>query len=222
MEEALSGVKGANSVKLFGNDMATLEEAGQRVVNILKSIPGIENVGLFHIVGQPNLEIEIDRAACARHGINVSDVEKAVQVAVGGQAFSQMVEGEKLYDIVLRLPPKLRMDPQVIRRVMVEVPARDNNSSGYRLPALGPGPDLRLTSPGRLTFTARTTAATFPSSSACAGATSPRPSARRSKRSKTPRRRPATPRLPPRGRVNSPRCNRPMTSCSGSYRFPSA
>ncbi len=134
VEEALSGVKGANSVKLFGNDMATLEEAGQRVVNILKSIPGIENVGLFHIVGQPNLEIEIDRAACARHGINVSDVEKAVQVAVGGQAFSQMVEGEKLYDIVLRLPPKLRMDPQVIRRVMVEVPARDNNSSGYRLP----------------------------------------------------------------------------------------
>ena len=63
VEEALSGVKGANSVKLFGNDLKTLEEAGQRVANILKTVPGIENVGLFHIVGQPNLEIEIDRDA---------------------------------------------------------------------------------------------------------------------------------------------------------------
>jgi cobalt-zinc-cadmium resistance protein CzcA len=133
VEEALSGVKGANSVKLFGNDMKTLEEAGQRVVNILKGIRGIENVGLFHIVGQPNLEIEIDRSACARHGIRVADVEKAVQVAVGGQAFSQMVEGEKLYDIVLRLPPRLRKDPQVISRLMVEVPAKDNQPA-YRVP----------------------------------------------------------------------------------------
>ena len=72
--------------------------------NILRTVPGIENVGLFHIVGQPNLEIEIDRDACARYGVNVADVEAAVQVAIGGQAFSQMVEGEKLYDIVLRLP----------------------------------------------------------------------------------------------------------------------
>ena len=133
VEEALSGVKGANSVKLFGSDMHTLEEAGQRVATILSSIPGIENVGLFHVVGQPNLEIEIDRAACARHGINVADVETAVQVAVGGQAFSQMVEGEKLYDIILRLPPWLRSDPQVISRLTVEVPARDNQSA-YRVP----------------------------------------------------------------------------------------
>jgi len=133
VEEALSGVKGANSVKLFGSDMHTLEEAGQRVATILNSIRGIENVGLFHVVGQPNLEIEIDRAACARHGINVADVEKAVQVAVGGQAFSQMVEGEKLYDIVLRLAPQLRSDPQVIGRLMVDVPARDNQP-GYRVP----------------------------------------------------------------------------------------
>jgi cobalt-zinc-cadmium resistance protein CzcA len=133
VEEALSGVKGANSVKLFGSDMHTLEEAGQRVVRILKSIKGIENVGLFHVVGQPNLEIEIDRAACARHGIKVADVEKAVQVAVGGQAFSQMVEGEKLYDIVLRLPPRLRADPQVISRLLVEIPGHENEPA-YRMP----------------------------------------------------------------------------------------
>ena len=133
VEEALSGVKGANSIKLFGSDMHTLEEAGQRVANILSTIKGIENVGVFHVVGQPNLEIEIDRVACARHGIKVAEVERAVKVAVGGQEFSQMVEGEKLYDIVLRLPPRLRSDPQVISRLMVEVPARDDQPA-YRMP----------------------------------------------------------------------------------------
>ncbi len=133
VEEALSGVKGSNSVKLFGNDIQTLEEAGQRVVNVLKSVPGIEDVGLFHIVGQPNLEIEIDRVACARHGINITEVEKAVQVAIGGRSFSRMVEGEKLYDIVLRLPPSLRADPEDISRVMIDVPPR-GDSLGYRIP----------------------------------------------------------------------------------------
>ena len=78
VEEALSGVKGANSIKLFGNDLATLEKAGQQVVNILRTVPGIKNVGLFHIIGQPNLEIRIDRHECARYGINVADVESAV------------------------------------------------------------------------------------------------------------------------------------------------
>jgi cobalt-zinc-cadmium resistance protein CzcA len=133
VEEALSGVKGANSVKLFGNDLHTLEETGQRVVNILSSVKGIQNVGLFHILGQPNLEIEIDRKACARYGVNVADVESAVQVAIGGKAFSQMVEGEKLYDIVLRLPLSLRDDPTVINRIPVDTPG-DDGKSGARIP----------------------------------------------------------------------------------------
>ena len=81
VEEALSGVKGANSVKLFGNDLQSLEDSGQRVVKILASVPGIKNVGLFHILGQPNLEIRINRQACARYGVNVADVETAIQVA---------------------------------------------------------------------------------------------------------------------------------------------
>ena len=107
VEEALSGVKGANSVKIVGSNLQTLQQLGQRVANILKTVPGIENVGLFHIVGQPNLEIEIDRTLCARHGVNVYDVERVVQAAIGGEAFTQMVEGEKLFDITLRLPPEL-------------------------------------------------------------------------------------------------------------------
>src|SRR3954451_23407767 len=86
VEEALSGVKGANSIKLFGSDLRKLEDAGQRIVTILQSVRGIENVGLFHIVGQPNLVIKIDRRECARYGVNVSDVESVVQVAIGGRA----------------------------------------------------------------------------------------------------------------------------------------
>jgi heavy metal efflux system protein len=134
VEEALSGVKGANSVKIKGTDLNELEKLGQRVSNVLKTVPGIENVGMFHVVGQPNLLIEIDRDDCARHGVNVADVEKVVQVAIGGEAFSQMVEREKLFDIVLRLPPELRNDPQVIGRILVDVPATSDDSPAYRVP----------------------------------------------------------------------------------------
>jgi heavy metal efflux system protein len=134
VEEALSGVKGANSVKIIGTDLNELEKLGQSVAEVLKSVHGIENVGMFHVVGQPNLLIEIDRGLCARHGVNVADVEKVVQVAIGGEAFSQMVEREKLFDIVLRLPPELRNDPQVISRILVDVPATSDDSPAYRIP----------------------------------------------------------------------------------------
>jgi cobalt-zinc-cadmium resistance protein CzcA len=133
VEEALSGVKGANSVKLFGSDLDVLEQNGEKIANILRSVRGIQNVGVFHIVGQPNLEIEIDREACARYGINVADVESDVKVAIGGEAFSQMVEGEKLYDIVLRLPQNLRDDPDNIARLAVDVPGAAGKP-GARIP----------------------------------------------------------------------------------------
>ncbi len=133
VEEALSGVKGANSIKLFGSDLDTLEELGQRVVTIMQSIHGIENVGMFHIMGQPNLEVQVDREACARYGINVADVEAAGQVAIGGRAFSRMVEGEKLYNIVLRLPRDLRDDPGNIARIPIDIPGSDNKP-GARIP----------------------------------------------------------------------------------------
>ncbi len=133
VEEALSGVKGANSIKLRGTDLKVLEEYGQKVADVLEKVPGIKNVGLFHIIGQPNLVIRIDRKACARYGISVADVEAVVQVAIGGKAFSQMVEGEKLYDIVLRLPPHLRDDPNVIAQIPVDVPGA-GDKPGFRVP----------------------------------------------------------------------------------------
>jgi cobalt-zinc-cadmium resistance protein CzcA len=133
VEEALSGVKGANSVKLFGNELDTLEQVARKVSAELEKVPGIENVGVFHIVGQPTLEIRIDRKACARLGVNVADVEAVVQVAVGGRAFTQMVEGEKLYDIVLRLPQSARDDPADIALIPVDVPGH-GDQPGPRVP----------------------------------------------------------------------------------------
>lgn len=134
VEEALSGVKGANSIKLFGTDLHKLESAGQQIVDIIEKVQGIENVGLFHIVGQPNLVIKINRKECARYGINVADVESVVQVAIGGRAFTQMVEGEKLYDIVLRLPLNLRDDPNVIGRIPIDTPPTAEGQPGARIP----------------------------------------------------------------------------------------
>ncbi|MBL8826255.1 MAG: efflux RND transporter permease subunit, partial [Planctomycetaceae bacterium] len=133
IDEALSGIKGSNSVKLFGSDLHTLETVGQRVVDALEKIPGVQDVGIFHILGQPNFEIRIDRPACARYGINVDDVTEIVQVAIGGKGFSKMVEGEKLYDIVLRLPQHLRNDPTDIARIMVDAPAA-KDQRGARIP----------------------------------------------------------------------------------------
>ena len=133
IDEALSGIKGANSIKLFGSDLQRMEELGQQVATALRTVPGVEDVGMFHIVGQPNLEIRIDRDACARYGINVDDVEEVVEVAIGGEAFSEMVEGEKRFDIVLRLPGSLRDDPANIARIPVDVPGQDGQP-GARIP----------------------------------------------------------------------------------------
>ena len=102
---------------------------------------------MFHVVGQPNLLIEIDRSLCARFGVSVADVEKVVQVAIGGVAFSQMVEREKLFDIVLRLPPEMRNDPKIIGRILVDVPGTGEESAGYRIP-LSQLTDIKEHEPG--------------------------------------------------------------------------
>jgi len=134
VEEALSGVKGANSIKVFGSDLATLEQVGEAVARVLNQVAGVRNVGLFRVLGQPNLEIVIDRKACALYGLSVAEVESIVQVAIGGRAFSEMVEGEKLYDIVLRLPKDLRNDPEDISRIPIDLPPSGDGSPPASVP----------------------------------------------------------------------------------------
>ena len=119
--EALSGVKGDNSVKIFGPDLDQLERLADQVRNRLTGIPGIANVGVFRVKGQPNLEIPVDPKKCNYWGVNVSDVEDVVEIAIGGKAFSQMIEGEKRFDITLRWPERLRSNVNTILNIPVDV-----------------------------------------------------------------------------------------------------
>jgi cobalt-zinc-cadmium resistance protein CzcA len=119
--ESLSGVKGDNSVKIIGPDLDELERLAEQLKNSLEGIKGIKNVGVFRVKGQPNLEIPVDPKKCNLWGVSVSDVEDVVQSAVGGKPCSQMVEGEKKFDITLRWPEQLRGSEQAILNIPVDV-----------------------------------------------------------------------------------------------------
>ena len=97
MEEAVSGVKGELAVKLYGSDLRTLESTAQQIITIMRSIPGVEDLGLFRVIGQPNLNFKVDRDKTARYQINATDVQDAIQTAVGGNALTQVLQGEDVY-----------------------------------------------------------------------------------------------------------------------------
>jgi len=132
--EALSGVKGDNSVKIFGPDLGQLERLANEVKARLTSINGIANVGIFRVMGQPNLEIPVDPKKCNYWGVTVDDVENVVEVAIGGKAFSQMIEGEKRFDISLRWPERLRSNVNTILNIPVDV---SNNQTSDNSPSSG-------------------------------------------------------------------------------------
>jgi heavy metal efflux system protein len=119
--ESLSGVKGENSVKIFGPDLDELERVAGQVKNVLAGTRGVENAGVFRIKGQSNLEFPIDRDECARWGVSPADVHDVIQTAVGGKAFTQMIEGEKTFDVTLRWPERLRRDEQAILDIPVDI-----------------------------------------------------------------------------------------------------
>ena len=123
MEEAVSGVKGELSVKLYGDDLRVLETKGNEIVSVMSQVPGVADLGLLRIIGQPNLTFEVDRAACARYGINVADVQDAVQTAVGGNALTQLLQGEARYDVVLRYQEKYRNTREAIERIRMLAPS---------------------------------------------------------------------------------------------------
>ena len=107
MEEAVSGVKGELAIKIYGDDLKTLEEKGDQIVGVMRTVPGIQDLGLFRVLGQPNLNFTVDREAAARYQINVADVQDAIQTAVGGNALTQVLQGEQRYDLVLRYLPRI-------------------------------------------------------------------------------------------------------------------
>ncbi|MFO0928369.1 MAG: efflux RND transporter permease subunit [Gemmataceae bacterium] len=119
--ESLSGVKGDNSVKIVGPDLDELERVADRVKATLDTVPGVHNAGVFRIKGQPTLEFTVDRQKCKFWNVSVADVENAVKVAVGGQAVTQMIEGEKTFDVTLRWPAALRGSEAAILDIPVDV-----------------------------------------------------------------------------------------------------
>jgi heavy metal efflux system protein len=128
MEEAVSGVKGELAVKMYGDDLQTLEDKGNQMVEVMRRIPGIEDLGLFRVLGQPNLNLTVDRQKAARYQINVADVQDAIQTAVGGNALSQVLQGEQRYDLVLRYLPVFRDTKEAIERIRLVSPTGERVS----------------------------------------------------------------------------------------------
>jgi cobalt-zinc-cadmium resistance protein CzcA len=130
LEEAVSGVKGALAVKVYGDDLKTLEEKGDEIVAVMKTIRGVDDLGLFRVLGQPNLNFEVDRDAASRYGINVADVQDAIQTAVGGNALNQVLVGEQRYDLVLRYLPEYRDTREAIEKIRLLAPSGERVSLG--------------------------------------------------------------------------------------------
>jgi cobalt-zinc-cadmium resistance protein CzcA len=128
MEEAVSGVKGELAVKVYGDDLKVLEARGDQIVGVMRRIPGIQDLGLFRIIGQPNLNFIVDRQQAARYQINVADVQDAIQTAVGGNAVSQVLQGEQRYDLVLRYEAPFRNTKDAIENIRLVAPSGERVS----------------------------------------------------------------------------------------------
>jgi heavy metal efflux system protein len=123
VDEALSGVKAANSIKVFGPDLQTDEDIAGRVMAVLQNVPGINDTAVYRSLGQPNLLIKADRSACSRYGINVGDVGAVVQAAIGGQAVTQVLQGDRRFDLVVRWLPHYRQSLDAIRQIRISTPS---------------------------------------------------------------------------------------------------
>ena len=128
VEEAVSGVKGELAVKVYGDDLKTLEAKGDQIVSIMSKIKGVQDLGLFRVIGQPNLDYVVNRDAAARFGINVADVQDSIQTAVGGNAVSQVLQGEARYDLVVRYLPQYRNTQEAIDNIRLLAPSGERVS----------------------------------------------------------------------------------------------
>jgi len=123
MEEAVSGVKGQLAIKIYGDDLKTLERKGQEIVNVMRTVRGVADLGLFRVIGQPNLQLQVDRKKVARYGLNVSDVQDAVETAVGGKAVGQVLQGEQRYDVVVRYQAPFRNTIGAVENIRLVTPS---------------------------------------------------------------------------------------------------
>jgi cobalt-zinc-cadmium resistance protein CzcA len=128
VDEALTGLKSALAVKVYGPDLNVLQAKAIQIKTTLEKVPGFTELTVVRELGQPSLLIDVDREKIARYGVNVADVETVVQAAIGGQAATQVIQGEKLFDLVVRMEPQFREGPQEIGHLLVGTP------SGQQIP----------------------------------------------------------------------------------------
>lgn len=128
VNETVTGTKGGLAAKIFGSDLEVLEEKGEQITAIMARIPGVKDLGLFRELGQPNLNFSIDRRQAARFGINVADVQDAIETAVGGKAVSQVLQGEARYDVVVRYQESYRKTPEAIANIRLLSPSGERVS----------------------------------------------------------------------------------------------
>jgi cobalt-zinc-cadmium resistance protein CzcA len=122
VDEAETGLKSALAVKVFGPDLAVLEEKGKEIKRVIEGVRGMAHITLVQELGQPSLTVTADRARLARYGLNVADINGLIEAAVGGTAATQVVQGEKLFDLVVRLEPQFRRTPEEIGNILVATP----------------------------------------------------------------------------------------------------
>ena len=115
-------------MKIYGDDLRTLEEKGDQIVAVMNKIQGVQDLGLFRVIGQPNLDYSVNREAASRYGINVADVQDAIQTAVGGNAVTQVLQGEARYDVVVRYLPQYRNTQEAIDDIRLLAPSGERVS----------------------------------------------------------------------------------------------
>jgi cobalt-zinc-cadmium resistance protein CzcA len=128
MEEAVSGVKGELATKVYGDDLKVLEQKADQIVNAMQQVKGIEDLGVFRALGQPNINFQVDREKAARYQINVADIQDAIQTAVGGTALTQVLHGEERYDLVLRYLPQYRTTKESLEDIRLLSPSGERVS----------------------------------------------------------------------------------------------
>ena len=129
VDEAASGVKGENSVKLYGNDLVTIERTANKIKDILATVPGITDLAVFGSLGQPTVKIDIDRLKAARYGLAPGDINSTVQAAIGGQAAGNLYEdgSDRNFPIIIRLAAQYRTSLDAIKRIMIGAPNPNGN-----------------------------------------------------------------------------------------------
>lgn len=134
VQEAVSGVKGEMAIKVFGEDLAVLEQKAEQIKGIMRTVPGVADLGVFKSIGQPELRIQLDYQKMGRYGVNIADANDVIEMAIGGKAVNQKYEGERRFDIRVRFSPEYRNSVEAIGKLLVPAVKGTSSKEGTRIP----------------------------------------------------------------------------------------